>query len=1317
MKVVIPLRLLATTFVLAGVLPRGACAQSASTRTLVLAVDGLSHEAFLAARARGLFAGFNRHGRHIAPYPSMSNPSWAEVFGTRRLYGDAQGNVRTAEATFFDLDHMRIVDDPRNVFNRQANPYHYLHAFDYVVDPLVEPLMYLPNARLLTRELEELERSVTTGFTGPHYVAFVSGVDAVAHTHPEALHPYLARLDAAIERIRVHFAARGDALAIWLVSDHGNAGGFREGERERPLELTTLLPAARAAGLTMVSRGELTRAHQIASPVLALGSVAGVYFADLSRRRSFALAALRDPAVQLITWLEVAPDGGRHVVVLGAGGTEAQLYWRGRDDTRRYAYRAIRGDPLGLAPRVRSAGTSLRFVSDGAMRDATLGTDYPDAAFRLVESASKQVENAPDLVVNLRDGWAFSGMLTRYVTMLRTHGALSSRASSGVVASTGGRARIPAVVRSRDVLGLIGVSEAEVFHRARDLRRDPAAALQALRASVAGGVPTHIDDEAPVTRFLRRSRPLIASMDVFDAELARELADAASAAGRRSDSSAHPARAVRGPDAPPSDGGTGRRTRAQRWRDGRAVFDRADVVEGVTQHLDSILALEDVDFVEQPPESVLTDVERRLARVPGLAPLAELRRALSPAPGSPRADNPGGGHDADRLRRALMKLYTIPFFLNEALASPEMEHVPETRDLAFATHWTEQGRERVRRDPALALRDTLLGRTLFREAYAERRLWGSVAPATVPLVYNPLPDDVTVVYVPGIYNELFDREIWSRGLRAVRERLGVRTLYADVDGRCASAYNAERLVALLRADTRRRLERGYARPRYVVLGYSKGGVDATEALLLDTAFTRAQIAGLVTVATPHHGTRLVAAADLPALLTERAVTRPLPPVCRQDDERAAHSLLPVTRARFWEEQEAALIGLTRYASLSFVSDVSSAHPWMKLSKQLADFRESNDGVVPLGGSRFPASLGALDLGIVDADHLAGILASDFPQAAFLEAVFVALFELRAFEPVEARALPLVVARAVASAAPASADAAIVRPAAGVAAVARVARRPAVLAPRRITWDAGRLTSTRRPGKLMSAEVTPMTPDRYPLGVRLVCDHLRMRDFRAEHELYYDVESGVVDDRLVNGFTPVVVDTERGSDIACRLRTRAASVKMTTVSYRFRPADYPELALRLKVVRGVTGADPTKMGRGRNDTAFKIWFVLRNLREGQDGDVRLFGYYWADANVRGEVVPLGALTEASSSRKRILVVTLPEAWHVAIGGPADTNRWIEPVRDLAADIQRAYPQERIEDLQVVAITIQTDSDDTRSESEVYLKSLTILPRGGGVAETR
>jgi triacylglycerol esterase/lipase EstA (alpha/beta hydrolase family) len=186
--------------------------------------------------------------------------------------------------------------------------------------------------------------------------------------------------------------------------------------------------------------------------------------------------------------------------------------------------------------------------------------------------------------------------------------------------------------------------------------------------------------------------------------------------------------------------------------------------------------------------------------------------------------------------------------------APEMDSIPDPRDLAFAARWHASIRSRVASNPTAVLDDSTLAPRLFAQVFAERKLWRAVEPATVPLLYDPSIGDVAVVLIPGIYGELFDQEIWTRGMRAVHDRLGLRTFTIPVDGRCSSGLNAARIVSALHDDTRRRLVRGYTTPRYLLVGYSKGGIDATEALLLDRRLASEQVAALVSIATPHRGT-------------------------------------------------------------------------------------------------------------------------------------------------------------------------------------------------------------------------------------------------------------------------------------------------------------------------------------------------------------------------------------------------------------------------------------------------------------------------------
>lgn len=1240
-------------------------ASAAPTRVLVWAVDGLSHEAFVHAQQQGLFRRFAYVGRHVAPYPSMSHPSWTEVSGAARLFG-LRGTLRSVEANWFDLDHMRVADDPRQVFARQAGPYNYMRGFDWYFDPISEPLMYFEGEKMADRELAGAERDILERFTGSHHVVFLGAADAIAHTHLDGLHRYLRRLDAMMSRVADSLAARGGApVRQFIVSDHGNVGAFREGATERRLTPVSFDGVIREAGLVRRDTGSISRSNEISIVTLALASMVNVYFADLGRRRDFARAALRHPAVELVTWHEVR-DGDRYVVVSSAGHGEAELRWR---DDGTLSYTIVTGNPLSIPEALTSTRSSPRWVTDAAMRAATQDGPYPDAPYRLVRSASKSVENAPDLIVNLREGYCWAGSLGRYVKMVRTHGALSARSTLGVVAATD--SPIPSHVRSGEVLALTGISERALFHRVSS--RAPHDAARTADSLLASGpaISTGRDDESPDAGFLRRVRPITISAEYFDFDVARALT-----ASFASDSAA-------------------RDRQQKKIRRTRSLLRNVRGVEGVSRDIDTLLALVDplpsstnVDSLEQLAERA----EARLRSIPQLSPLASLRRVWTPPSNAKRADVAG----AEPVRRMVMGLWSVPFFADAVLDAPETDSIPDTRDRAFASRWHRGLRDSVRAAPARLWGDSALVSHLFREVMTERELMRRSEGATVPTVYDSLASDITLVYVPGIFGELFDGEIWRRGLRSIREQLGVRVVTAPTDGRCSASDNASRLLRALREDTERRVARGYGTPRYVIVGYSKGGVDAAEALVREPRFTRAQVAALVTIASPHGGSPVAERADIPDALFRVAVSTPRPATC--DTTRAVESLWPATRAAFWNGAGRSLSATVPLFSLSLVSDMRDAHPWMKITKRIARFAEENDGVVSRSASRFPAHIPAIHLGEVRGDHIAARNASAFPQESVLEAVVLTLGELgvltdstrsRWLRERPSETTPVTSIRGPSE----SADSGPARP-------------RQLLPAGRGDWSPTRTFRMNNVETLAEGIMREATAERLPAGIDMRCDHDDMTAFREEYQFLYDAGNGGSENSTDNGFSIGPAETESGR--ACRFRTQRSAMKMTTVAFRFAPTAFPELTLRVRVNRAVSGVAPDRGGRGRNDASLKLWYVLRDERPSSKGRRLLFGYTWAATDALGRQPAADSLVEGGASRRRIAFTVLPEAWLINIGGAAAEGAWTTITRDFARDVQRAYPGIPLDALRVIAITVQSDSDDSRGETDVWLDRFAMRP---------
>lgn len=1227
---------------------------TAETPQLFLAVDGLSWEAFAHAQSRGLFKQFGHAAPMIAPYPSMSHPAWAEIMQTREVFG-SRSNVRSIEARWFDLEQMRVADDPRQVIERQASPFNYMRAFDTYFNPLIEPLMYFPGRRLFNDEVAQTERDILDGFTGSSYHVYFSGTDATAHTHLNELHPFLVQIDSMLTRVLTTLKARGVEPDIWLVSDHGNAGAFREGETESYLTPVSMDAAIDRAGLQRRDTGTVTAANEVAVVTIALASMINMYFPELSHRRRVATEALREPGVSLATWLEVT-DADRHVVILGPDSAEAELRWQ--NNGTHYAYTLLHGNPLQLPKALSSKPGTALWIPDSIMRAATHNTGYVDAPHRIVQSAIKQVENAPDLIINLHDGYAHAGDFSRVVRMVRTHGSLSTRASLSVVATNTGA--LPATVRAGEVMALTGNSPHTLYPQA--LHMHPAKAVSRAREQQRTGraIVTGRADHSLDAEFLRRAHIVVQSMSYFPLHTLRNLFSAVS-----------------------NDNADAQ----QRLQQTRELLKQVDVLGGLTFGVDSLLALTgSLDgLLEDSALSQRLDLaEQRLRATPGLAPLASLRELWTT-----RDTSNGSGA---LMRRAMMTAWTTPYFLDAALNTPEMDSIPDTRDAAFAARWHSTQRETMREKPERLFAQPHLAAALFKEIFAERTLWRNIEPAVPPLYYAPELSDIAVVLIPGIYGELFDGELWQRGLKAVHDRLGVRTFTVPVDGRCSAEYNAPVVSTALRRDLARRRERGYAPGRYLLIGYSKGGVDATHMLLADSALASDHVAALVTLATPHLGSPVAERASLPGAVLDWAVQSPMPVAC--DSASAGASLWPGTRAAFWAEHEAHVAERTAYFSMSFTASMQDAHPFMKLTKRVGQFAEANDGVVALSASRFPDGVPAVDLGQLNADHIAGITASSFPQEAFMEALVLTLGELGVLNATRASAWKR--ARAAQRRAYVASSTSRLR----VASLGQALRAPAPLPGGSTGWTP---SGTFRMGAASSfgdAAVARMDRARFPKGVSFRCDQADMAGFRREYEFWYDAGNGGRESDVRDGFA-IVANSGSESGRACQLATRGSAIKMTSVAHRFKITEFPSLSMRLAVAQNVRAVDPGRSRRGANDAAFKLWFVLRDLRQDAAGSTRLFGYTWSAPNREGVELNEGALIEAVSSKRNLVVTTLPEAWLINIGGTQADGAWNTIARDLATDVKQAFPAVPLEALEVVGITLQSDSDESRGATRVFL----------------
>jgi hypothetical protein len=270
----------------------------------------------------------------------------------------------------------------------------------------------------------------------------------------------------------------------------------------------------------------------------------------------------------------------------------------------------------------------------------------------------------------------------------------------------------------------------------------------------------------------------------------------------------------------------------------------------------------------------------------------------------------------------------------------------------------------------------------------------------------------------------------------------------------------------------------------------------------------------------------------------------------------------------------------------------------------------------------------------------------------------------------------------------------------------------------LKWTADSLIDLRKFPQMMALHrVQPLLDSAHRDAVRIVFDHQHAEEFRREYGFSYESTSpGAVDDNLENGYAPkidVALDSSGGSAASVlRMKTKNSSIRMTTPYYRFKPAEFPKMSLKVKILQDVPGADSSKGGSGKDDSAFQIWFTMRNVRNVTDrsqfqlgGDAKILGYYWGEKDQRGKSPKAGSLVENYYSNKNFVVAVLPEAWqYVIASGEESIGKWLDFKADLSSDFSRAFPKENVADWEIVSITIQTDSNDTRQQSEAYFKEV-------------
>lgn len=239
------------------------------------------------------------------------------------------------------------------------------------------------------------------------------GLDKASHTagHDSAVAGRaLATIDTAVAELRsaLERAGRWDDTRMWIVSDHGHSSVRAHDD---------LASLVRASGHRVLAHPWLLARGEAVAVMVSGNAMAHLYL-ELERRARAGWGALRERWEPLVHTL-LARDSV-DLVILPVNDEETEVRSRRRGSAiitasnRRYSYRMVDGDPLGV-------GLELQGVYASDAFDALASGDYPDAIVQIAQLAS--CARSGDIILSASPGWDFREKWEP-VRHASTHGSL-----------------------------------------------------------------------------------------------------------------------------------------------------------------------------------------------------------------------------------------------------------------------------------------------------------------------------------------------------------------------------------------------------------------------------------------------------------------------------------------------------------------------------------------------------------------------------------------------------------------------------------------------------------------------------------------------------------------------------------------------------------------------------------------------------------------------------------------------------------------------------------------------------------------------------
>jgi hypothetical protein len=393
---------------------------------LLLCLDGVPHALIMAAKARGLFAGFGTPTRLLSPFPTMTNIALSTMLGGTPPSG--------YESLYFDRNKRELSGGiTKYIGTRTPDKLaaSYMEALDYQEPLAFEFLVYVAPDKVWRADMRRFRDRFHAAPQTRDYFAFLKGTDGLLHIRgPAQLEIALESLDKILAEIQ---SVCGRETEIVLFSDHGM--NLRKNLR---VNLKTHLQGRGFSFASRLHDENGSQRRRLAIPAFGLCGYAALYCGDEAAVPEVANALIELEGVDFSLYAE-----GKDAVVVSSpkGIARVEREERGNKTFFRYVY--AEGDPLKL----RSISEQMLqdskldaqgFAADDVWLERTAAHIYPDVLSNLYTSLhTHRVKHTADVLVSFRDGYYYGwSPFARLVPLAATHGNALRPSSDAFLMST-----------------------------------------------------------------------------------------------------------------------------------------------------------------------------------------------------------------------------------------------------------------------------------------------------------------------------------------------------------------------------------------------------------------------------------------------------------------------------------------------------------------------------------------------------------------------------------------------------------------------------------------------------------------------------------------------------------------------------------------------------------------------------------------------------------------------------------------------------------------------------------------------------------------